>query len=392
MLDDLGFHRPTYAELLAEQETRARQLFGDDIETGEATALGKYIRLNVYDYARLYELAEKIYYARFPNFATGVQLDRLTPFANISRNPATVARHIVEFYGIAGKTVEQGSLVATGDGVTFYTLEDVTMQDEGLGLGTARVTVECTEFGTVGNVAVGEIDRMGNPNGYVREVRHIALKLLAKDAETDKALRERFGEVIKGTGAGTWEALYGALGRITNVDGVVIVENDTAETVGTMPPHSFQCYIVAPNTLDQQIGQTIFDKKPIGIKPLGEVEVTALDRAGGEHLMRFSRAIEKKISLQATIKKTTSFPEDGTEQIKTNIANLINGLSNGDDVILSKIYSVIHDVDGVAEVANLQMKAGSGAFAASNIICLPAEFARIQKENINLTVVQYVDQ
>ena len=392
MLDDLGFHRPTYAELLAEQETRARQLFGDDIETGEATALGKYIRLNTYDYARLYELAEKIYWARFPNFATGVQLDRLTPFANISRNPATVARHIVEFYGIAGKTVEQGSLVATGDGVTFYTLEDATMQDEGLGLGTARVTVECTEFGTVGNVAVGEIDRMGNPNGYVREVRHIALQLLAKDAETDKALRERFGEVIKGTGAGTWEALYGALGRITNVDGVVIVENDTAETVGTMPPHSFQCYIVAPNTLDQQIGQTIFDKKPIGIKPLGEVEVTALDRAGGEHLMRFSRAIEKKISLQATIKKTTSFPEDGTEQIKTNIANLINGLSNGDDVILSRLYSAIHAVDGVAEVANLQMKAGSGAFAASNIICLPAEFARIQKENMDLTVVQYVDQ
>ena len=392
MLDDLGFHRPTYAELLAEQETRARQLFGDDIETGEATPLGKYIRLNTYDYARLYELAEKIYYARFPNFATGVQLDRLTPFANISRNPATVARHIVEFYGIAGKTVEQGSLVATGDGVTFYTLEDATMQDEGLGLGTARVTVECTEFGTVGNVAVGEIDRMGNPNGYVREVRHIALKLLAKDAETDKALRERFGEVIKGTGAGTWEALYGALGRITNVDGVVIVENDTAETVGTMPPHSFQCYIVAPNTLDKQIGQTIFDKKPIGIKPLGEVEVTALDRAGGEHLMRFSRAIEKKISLQATIKKTTSFPEDGIEQIKTNIANFINGLSNGDDVILSKLYSAMHAVDGVAEVANLQMKAGSGAFAASNIICLPAEFASNKKENIDLTVVQYVDQ
>lgn len=392
MLDDLGFHRPTYAELLAEQETRARQLFGDDIETGEATALGKYIRLNVYDYARLYELAEKIYYARFPNFATGVQLDRLTPFANISRNPATVARHIVEFYGIAGKTVEQGSLVATGDGVTFYTLEDATMQDEGLGLGTARVTVECTEFGTVGNVAVGEIDRMGNPNGYVREVRHIALKLLAKDAETDKALRERFHDVVKGTGSGTWEALYGALERITNVDGVVIVENDTAETVGTMPPHSFQCYIVAPNTLDQQIGQTIFDKKPIGIKPLGEVEVTVLDSAGSAHVMRFSRAIEKQISLQATIKKTTSYPEDGTEQIKTNIANLINGLSNGDDVILSRLYSAIHAVDGVAEVANLQIKAGAGAFAASNIICLPAEFARIQKENIDLTVVQYVDQ
>ena len=392
MLDDLGFHRPTYAELLAEQETRARQLFGDDIETGEATALGKYIRLNVYDYARLYELAEKIYYARFPNFATGVQLDRLTPFANISRNPATVARHIVEFYGIAGKTVEQGSLVATGDGVTFYTLEDVTMQDEGLGLGTARVTVECTEFGTVGNVAVGEIDRMGNPNGYVREVRHIALKLLAKDPETDVALRERFHDVTKGTGSGTFEAIYGALGRITNVDGVVVVENDTDETKDGRPPHSFQCYIVAPETLDQQIGQVIFDKKPAGIRPVGEVEVTVLDKAGTAHTSRFSRAVELQISLQATVKKNNYYPEDGTEQIKNNIANLINGLSNGDDVIFSKLYSAIHAVTGVMEVDNLKIKSGSGTFAAANIVCKPAEFARIQKENIDLTVVQYVDQ
>ena len=392
MLDDLGFHRPTYAELLVEQETRARQLFGDDIETGEATALGKYIRLNTYDYARLYELAEKIYYARFPNFATGVQLDRLTPFANISRNPATVARHIVEFYGIAGKTVEQGSLVATGDGVTFYTLEDVTMQDEGLGLGTARVTVECTEFGTVGNVAVGEIDRMGNPNGYVREVRHIALKLLAKDPETDVALRERFHDVTKGTGSGTFEAIYGALGRITNVDGVVVVENDTDETKDGRPPHSFQCYIVAPETLDQQIGQVIFDKKPAGIRPVGEVEVTVLDKAGTAHTSRFSRAVELQISLQATVKKNNYYPEDGTEQIKTNIANLINGLSNGDDVIFSKLYSAIHAVTGVMEVDDLKIKSGSGTFAAANIICKPAEFARIQKENIDLIVVQYIDQ
>ena len=47
MLDDLGFHRPTYAELLAEQETRARQLFGDDIETGEARKVYKAERIRL---------------------------------------------------------------------------------------------------------------------------------------------------------------------------------------------------------------------------------------------------------------------------------------------------------------------------------------------------------
>lgn len=392
MLDDLGFHRPTYAELLLEQETRARQLFGDDIDTSEQTALGKYIRLNTTDYARVYEILEKVYYARFVNTATGVQLDRLCPFSNLSRNPATAAKHIVEIYGISGKTIEQGTLVSTENGITFYTLEDIVLGDDGLGLGSAQVVVECTQFGTVGNVAVGEIDRLANPNGYVREVRHIALKLLAKDPETDVALRERFHDVTKGTGSGTFEAIYGALGRITNVDGVVIVENDTDQTVNGQPPHSFQCYIVAPETLDQQIGQVIFDKKPAGIRSVGEVEVTVLDKAGTAHTSRFSRAVELQISLQATVKKNNYYPEDGTEQIKTNIANLINGLSNGDDVIFSKLYSAIHAVTGVMEVDNLKIKSGSGTFAAANIICKPAEFARIQKENIDLTVVQYVDQ
>ena len=110
------------------------------------------------------------------------------------------------------------------------------------------------------------------------------------------------------------------------------------------------------------------------------------------HTSRFSRAVELQISLQATVKKNNYYPEDGTEQIKTNVANFINGLSNGDDVIFSKLYSAIHAVTGVMEVDNLKIKSGSGTFAAANIICKPAEFARIQKENIDLTVVQYVDQ
>ena len=100
-LTELGFERPTYDELLQKQIERAKLLFGDDIDTGETTPFGKYIRINVADFADLYELAEKVYYARFPNAATGVSLDRLCPFVGISRNPATYARHKIRFHGTA---------------------------------------------------------------------------------------------------------------------------------------------------------------------------------------------------------------------------------------------------------------------------------------------------
>lgn len=391
MLDSLGFHRPTYNELLAEQEARAKQLFGDDVDTSQYTALGKYIRLNVYDYAKVYELAELIYYARFPNYATGQSLDRLCPFASITRNPATAARHVVEFYGTESKIIEVGTLVSTEDGITFYTIEEVTLDSDGFGFGTARAVVECETLGTVGNVPVGAINRLVNPNGYVQSVTHIATDILAKDTETDKALRERFQQTVKGAGAGTYEALYGALARITNVDGVVIVENDTHEEVDGRPPHSFQVYVVAPESLDQEVAETIFAKKPVGIKCLGEVEIDVFDKGGFAHTMRFSRAIQKSIGLKATVKVNKLFPEAGVLQIKNNIANFVNGLKNGDDVIISRFYSYIHSVEGVMETSTLLINVDGGEYASANIVCAPAEFARIEKQNIEIEVSDYVD-
>lgn len=96
VLSNIGFKRPTYAEILDAQIARAKTLFGDDIETSELTILGKYIRLNVYDIAKLYEELENVYYARFPMTATGESLDRLCVFAGITRNPATASQHILK--------------------------------------------------------------------------------------------------------------------------------------------------------------------------------------------------------------------------------------------------------------------------------------------------------
>ena len=96
---DTGYIRPTYEEILAEKIQRTKEIFGENISTDEKTPLGKFLRINAYDQAQEYEDIGAVYFARFPNTATGESLDRLCVFGGISRNPATEAQHTIQVYG-----------------------------------------------------------------------------------------------------------------------------------------------------------------------------------------------------------------------------------------------------------------------------------------------------
>ena len=132
MLTEKGFYRPTYDELLEAQEMRAKQLFGDDIDTSNLSVLGKYIRINVSDLDELWQTLEGVYNARFPNTSSGVSLERLCVFAGISRNPATHAKHFVRIAGAKDTVIEGGFLVANeSQEQTFHTYEDYVVGANG---------------------------------------------------------------------------------------------------------------------------------------------------------------------------------------------------------------------------------------------------------------------
>ncbi len=96
MITGLGLERPTYDDILQSQIQRCKKLFGEDIDTSELSVLGKYIRIAAYDISQAYEDLEATYYARYPNTASGINLDRLCPYAGITRNPAIAATRKVE--------------------------------------------------------------------------------------------------------------------------------------------------------------------------------------------------------------------------------------------------------------------------------------------------------
>lgn len=382
-VNEKGYVRPTYEELLEARIAQAQELFGDDIDTSDASPLGKFIRLAVDDLADAYEAQEIIYYARFPNTATGQNLDRLMPFAGITRNPATRARHTVEFTGTKGASIESGFLVGTTGDEEFYLVNGITLDSE---TGKATGTVECTELGEVGNVSVGAITEIVNPSVDVESVLHIAIEELAVETEDDVSLRKRFEDALYGSGAATMAAIRGAVMRVTGVRDCLIEENDTNETDSAgRPAHTFETFVRAPSSADQDIADAIFDKKPIGIKTFGDVSMSVTDVTGNTQTIKFSRISDKQVYIKMTVKTDSRFEVDGVTQIKNALIEYIESLGAGDDVIYTGLYRYIYGVAGVAEVTALTLSDDGTTYAAANITIDSDEIAALLEDNIEVT-------
>ncbi len=378
-LTELGFERPTYDEILENQINRAKTLFGDTIDTSELTALGKYIRINVADLDTLYQTLEGVYYARFPNTASGVSLDRLCPFAGITRNAATYARHKVTLTGTAGATIEAGFEVSNeNQSAVFHLIDDYVIGDSG----TVNAYVDCNEAGTVGNITSASINTIVNPSADVESVSGVTLTSAGKNRESDTLLRTRFSQAVSGIGSGTMEAIKGAIMGVNGVDGCTIKENDTDSTIDGIPPHSFECFVLSNDlsVTHSLIGQAIFEKKPLGIKAFGEISVEVADKNGNIHTVSFTKTIRKELYIEINLITNDSFPDNGEDIIKTNLVNFLATFTNGATVYRSSLYNAIN-IDGVVSVESLKL---SGT--ESNIKCAANEVARVSPNNITIHI------
>lgn len=388
-VSDKGYIRPSYEELLEGRIALAQELWGEDVDTSNSSTLGKFIRLSVQDWANALEDQELIYYARFPPTATGYNLDRLMPFAGIARNPSTRAEHEIKFTGTPEHEIEVGFLVGTTGDEQFYLLNSVILDENGEGIGI----VACTETGTIGNVTLGTITEIINPDVNVLSIEHTNIEELALDVESDADLRKRFKEAIAGSGSATAEAIRGNVMRVNGVRGCLVVENkeNVADADGR-PPHSFETYAHASEMLDSQIAKAIFEKKPLGIKSYGDVAVEVADASGGTQTIYFSRVAETPLYIKVSVATNSYFELDGVEQIKTALIACIESLTNGEDVIYTSLYKHIFSVAGVKDVTGLSISTDGTSYSNANIIMAAHEIAAVHADNISVEVTSYEDR
>lgn len=163
---------------------------------------------------------------------------------------------------------------------------------------------------------------------------------IGKDRERDEDLRSRANEAVTGGGDATHDALVAELVNNTQgVSSVTIYENKTDQDntgSGGLPPHAFEAVVFGGD--DEDVAQTIFDKKAITAHDYGGVHGTKNSATVISDVNNDTREIEwsrpTKVDIDVTLDLVTDESYVGDNKIRDKIIRYIGGtLSNGSEVV-----------------------------------------------------------
>jgi uncharacterized phage protein gp47/JayE len=202
--------------------------------------------------------------------------------------------------------------------------------------------------------------------------------------ETDSELRERFRQSKYLRASNILESLYSALISLDNVKEVQIYENDTDQTDSLgIPSHSF--FPIVLGGIDSEIANTIWKRKPLGIRSYGNTSVTIYDSQGFAHSIGFERPSPVPVTIKINLTTDSNYPENGDDSIKTALINYFNSnFGIGDDVVYSRLYTAINSVPG-HQVNSLSIGTSNSNQSMSNIAIAFNQIASLQTDNIIIT-------
>ena len=382
-----GFRRKLYSEALQERITRAKRVFGVNIDTSETSFLGKFIRNAAWDEAILWEEIERVYFSSFVNYSEGSGLDSVGQYLTITRRPAVRAKGIVKFTGRDDTLIPAGFRVGTPDGRLYETVEIAYIKS-----GSVEVAVRSIGAGKKYNANVGEVTEIINPTFGIEGVVNLVPIEGGLDLETDQEFRERYKKSYSRGGGTTLPALTAAILDIDDVVDVEVRENTTMETIDGIPPKAISCFVFGGT--DDEIAQTIYDNKPAGIEAFGKIYKYIEDKKGIKHKIGFTRAKTQEVYVRLKVKKSEDYK--GDEAVKRAIINYIGGIDSdgitysglklGDDVIISKVIGSVMCLGGVADV-DVSLSVDGKKYQDNSLDIDKYSIARVEPRRIEITYV-----
>lgn len=280
--------------------------------------------------------------------------DELTRFVyqrtGRERKPATKATTTVIISGSAGATIHEGDLVST-DTVNFVSLEEKTIGDSG----RISVLVECEEYGAIGNVPAGSINRFPVSIQGLIDVYNPEPITNGYEEETDEELRQRYYDKLQRPGkAGNKYHYEEWANEVVGVGGVMVVPKFNG-------PLTMKVVIIDSNKqpadeeLVSKVREHIKTEMPFGVEEL---------------LVKSADALPINISVTLTLAEGYT-EEEAIENIKRNNTKYLKDLAfKSTFVSYAKIGSNIIGSDGVIDYEDLLVNGGT-----ANIPMDPEEVA-----------------
>nr|DAI70243.1 MAG TPA: Baseplate J like protein [Bacteriophage sp.] len=380
-----GISAPDYQTILSTITEYFLQIYGTDAYLEPDSKDGQMVALVALAVHDANNTAIQVYNSFSPSSGMTDALTRNVKINGIARKAATNSTVDVTLTGTAGTTITNGS-VKDANGVIWNLPASVTIDVSG----SVTVTATCANSGAVAAVA-GSITKINTPTRGWTAVSNASAATVGSAAETDAQLRVRQNQSVAIPALTPFDAVDGAIANVAGVTRHKLYENDTgAVNSDGIPAHSIAAIVDGGDITD--IAQTIRGKKGQGVATFGSTTVTVPDKYDNPHAISFSRSTDVPIYVAITLKVFTGYTTQIGEQIKQAIADYINSLKIGDDVLLSRIYSPANlgVVSGgnakYYDINNLTIGKSVGSQAAANIVIAFNESASCSTANIALTV------
>lgn len=300
--------------------------------------------------AELYFYADNIMDTTIPDTSRGEDLTRVCANSGVNRYPATKAIRKGEFTDSQGKSIDIPLDSRFGAENLIY--KAVKRIDIGI------YELECEKAGKLGNVYFGAILPIDNISGLGTATIKDVL-IAGEDEESDEELRDRFYKTVNTQPFGGNIAQYEVeILKIPGVGGVKVFPTPNGQG------GKVQCVIVDPQfrpaskTLIDKVQEIIHPKElgqGIGLAPIG-------------HDVTISTVVDYVIDISTNIALKAGYSIDGVRNnINQALNNYLLSISFKDNVVrISRIESIILDVEGVADVTNTRLNDNSSNITLEN--------------------------
>ncbi|ECG1364834.1 baseplate J/gp47 family protein [Salmonella enterica] len=380
-----GISAPDYQTILDTLTSYFQQIYGSDAYLEPDSKDGQMVALVALAIHDANNTAISVYNCFSPVTGYGAALTSNVKINGIARKGATNSTVDLLLTGTAGTTITNGTVKDTNN--VIWRLPDSVV----IGVdGTVTATAICSKSGAVAAPA-GTITTINTPTRGWTSVTNPAAATVGAPAETDAELRIRQGQSVAIPSITPFEGVDGAIANIAGVTRHKLYENDTGKTDGNgLPPHSISAIVDGGDVTE--IARTIRGNKGQGARTWGKTSVTVPDKYGNPHIISFSRPTDVPVYGKITLKVFAGYTSQIGVQIQQAVADYINRLMIGDQVLLSRIYSPANlgVVSGgnarYYDIQELLIGKSPEAVAAANINIAYDESASCKPENIIITV------
>lgn len=380
-----GIRAPDYQTILDTLTSYFQQIYGSDAYLEPDSKDGQMVALVALAIHDANNTAITVYNCFSPVTGYGAALTSNVKINGIARKGATNSTVDLLLNGTAGTTITNGTVKDTNNVIWRLPASVVIGVD-----GTVTVTAICSNSGAVAALA-GTITTINTPTRGWTSVTNPAAATVGAPAETDAELRIRQGQSVAIPSITPFEGVDGAIANIAGVTRHKLYENDTGKTDGNgLPPHSISAIVDGGDVAE--IAQTIRGNKGQGVRTWGKTSVTVPDKYGNPHIISFSRPTDVPVYGKITLTVFAGYTSQIGVQIQQAVADYINRLMIGDQVLLSRIYSPANlgVVSGgnarYYDIQELLIGKSPEAVAAANINIAYDESASCKPENIIITV------